>query len=70
MKFADDFRRANKFRWIGDGEIHTCQRTDILLTIVKLIPADGSSRRIEYFELLEEDFKIASDVLGMVLRCK
>ena len=70
MKFADDFRRTNRFRWIGDGEVHICQRTDILLNIVKPIPADGSSRRIEYYELLEEDFKNASDVLKLVLRCK
>ena len=75
MKYADSFIANNKFRWIGNSEedeenVRTCKKEDILLQIKDPMPAEGSSRRLQYYKLREEDFCDASDVLQLVLGCK
>ena len=70
MKFADEFIRANKFRWVERSEGHICKREDVLMNIAEPVP-DGSNKRLQYYKLTEEDFKNdVSDVLKLMLVCK
>ena len=73
MKWADDFVRSNKFRWFteSDGKeaIQTYPKDDLLMKI-REPQAIGLNRRLQYFQLLEDDFLDASDVLQLVLQCQ
>ena len=73
MRFVDVMQSENKFRWStrseGNADILTYEKEDLLLKLYEpeLI---GNNKRLQYFQLEEQDCSDASDILHLVLNCR
>ena len=69
MKYVNVLQCENKFRWPsrseGNPDVTTYAREDLILKLCepKLI---GNNKRLQYFQLDEQDFLDASDILRLV----
>lgn len=73
MKYVDMLQTENKFRWPtrceGNEDKLTYDKEDLLLKLnePQLV---GNSKRLQNYELDEQDFSDACDILRLVLSCR